>query len=37
MWEKLKHLLKAFYLKIKCYMCCKSNCMIQIGKEEQEK
>ena len=35
MWEKIKELLKELYLKLSCYMCCRSKCAVQIGREEQ--
>lgn len=34
MWSKIKDTLKELFIKIKCYMCCRSNCVIQVGREE---
>lgn len=36
MWKKIKELLKDLYIKLSCYMCCKSNCNIQIGREDAD-
>jgi hypothetical protein len=35
MWKKIKELLKELYLKLSCYMCCRSKCSVQLGREEQ--
>ncbi len=34
MFEKIKEILKELYLKIGCSMCCKSKCMLEIGKPD---
>jgi hypothetical protein len=34
--KKLIQFLKELYIKIKCAFCCKSNCSIQIGEEEEK-
>ena len=36
MWKKIKELLKDLYIKLSCYMCCKSKCNIQIGREDAD-
>ena len=36
MWNKLKDTLKEIFIKIKCHMCCKTNCSIQVGREAQK-
>ncbi len=35
MWEKIKELLKALYLKISCVLCCKSTCDVEVGREHE--
>ena len=35
MLKKIKHILKELYIKISCALCCKSNCQVQIGKDNQ--
>lgn len=35
MFEKIKDILDKLYLKIKCAICCKSNCSLQLGQEEK--
>ena len=34
MWKELKELIKDLYLKISCFICCKSNCEIEIGNKD---
>ena len=34
MFEKIKEILKELYLKIGCSMCCKSKCMVELGRPE---
>lgn len=36
MWSKIKEVLKALYVKISCYMCCKSNCNVEVGRKKEE-
>ena len=33
--KKLTELLKELYIKIKCYMCCRSKCSIQVGQQQE--
>ena len=35
MLEKIKEALKELFIKISFSCCCKSNCNIQVGKENQ--
>ena len=33
--KSLIQLLKELYIKIKCSFCCKSNCSVQVGEQEE--
>lgn len=35
MWKEIKDFLTDLYLKLSCYMCCRSKCSLQVGREEQ--
>ena len=42
MWKLIKTLVVNLYLKLKCSMCCKSNCSVEVGRptevdEEEDK
>jgi len=34
MFKRIKELLQYLYIKLKCSMCCRSSCSVQIGQEE---
>lgn len=31
--KSIRQILKELFIKIKCYMCCRSKCSIQVGQE----
>lgn len=35
MWREIKDFVTNLYLKLSCYMCCRSKCSLQLGREEQ--
>ena len=35
MWKEIKSFIKDLYLKLSCNLCCRSNCSMQIGRDEQ--
>ncbi len=35
MWKQIVAGIKELYIKLSCYMCCRSKCSVQIGREEQ--
>ena len=36
MFEKLIELLKNLYIKINCFMCCKSKCSVEVSLQNDE-
>jgi hypothetical protein len=36
MLKKFRDLLRYMFIKLKCSMCCRSNCTVQIGKESND-
>tara|TARA_R110000765_G_scaffold295783_1_gene390909 strand:+ start:2741 stop:2908 length:168 start_codon:yes stop_codon:yes gene_type:complete len=35
MWKEIIETLKKLYINIKCTMCCKSTCSVQLGDKEK--
>lgn len=35
MWKQIVAGLKELYIKLSCYMCCRSKCALQIGRTDE--
>jgi hypothetical protein len=34
MWKQITQIIKDLYIKLSCAMCCKSNCQVQLGRDD---